>query len=147
MSRKVVPINHVSRWLGHGRLEQDVELQPLGFRVQGEAVWASVDIPPNLSETYASNQRGLYLDVLRDFGQGWLPTMPSSFFTAGVRFDVADFDTSGDRDEVDQFTVGLNFRPTADTVFKLDYLRGRSFDGFNNRGDHAAILFSVATYF
>jgi hypothetical protein len=125
----------------------DLEVQPWGFRAAGEAALATLDVPPDLADSFASSQRGVYLEVLRDFGFGWISTMPRSFFTAGVRVDAVDFDTDLDGDAVRQVTVGLNFRPTRDTLFKLDYVRGRSFDGFNNAGDHAAVLFSVATYF
>lgn len=131
----------VSLWVG------DVDVRPWGFRVSGEAAWATVDIPPALTETFASRQRGFYVDVLRDFGTGWIPTMPSSYFTAGLRLDHVDFDTDVPGDAVEQITLGLNFHPTSDTAFKLDYVRGRSFDAFNNRADHAAVLFGVATYF
>jgi hypothetical protein len=125
----------------------DLELSPWGFRLSGEAAWAAIEIPPDLEDTFASSQAGVYLEVLRDFGVGWIPTMPNSHFTAGIRLDAVDFDTDREGDDVDQITVGLNFRPTQDTVFKLDYMRGREFDGFNNRADLAKVLFSVATYF
>ncbi len=125
----------------------DLELQPWGFRVAGEAAWATLDVPPDLAESFASSQRGVYFELLRDFGFGWIGTMPRSFFTAGVRLDAVDFDTDVEGDGARQVTLGLNFRPTRDTVFKLNYVRGRSFDAFNNPGDHAAVLLSVATYF
>ena len=44
-------------------------------------------------------------------------------------------------------TLGANFRPTQDSVLKLDYVRGRSRDEFNNPAHHAFLLFSIATYF
>ena len=46
-----------------------------------------------------------------------------------------------------RFSIGINFRPTSDTAFKLDYFTGRSHDRFNNAADQAGILFSAATYF
>lgn len=125
----------------------DLELQPWGFRIAGEAAWATLDVPPDLAASFASSQRGVYVELLRDFGSGWIATMPRSFFTAGVRLDAVDFDADVEGDGTKQITLGLNFRPTRDTVFKLDYVRGRSFDAFNNPADHAGVLFSVATYF
>jgi hypothetical protein len=73
--------------------------------------------------------------------------MPLSRFSIGARLDAVDFDSELTGDAVGQLTVGLNFRPTRDTALKLGYLRGRSFDRFNNRADHAGLVFSVATYF
>ncbi len=73
--------------------------------------------------------------------------MPDSFFSVGARFDAVDFDSDSAGDSVRQLTAGLNFRPTQDTVLKLNYVRGRSFDPFESPADHAGIQFSVATYF
>lgn len=125
----------------------DMEGRPWGFRISGEAAWATVDIPPGLAGTYASGQRGLYADVVRDFGAGWIRAMPRSTFAAGIRLDLVDFDTAVEGDGVQQITLGAIFRPTPDTAFKLDFIRGRTFDSFNNRSDHASVVFSVATYF
>jgi hypothetical protein len=44
-------------------------------------------------------------------------------------------------------TGGVNFRPTAESVLKLDFVRGRGRDRFNNLAEHAFLLFSIATYF
>jgi hypothetical protein len=125
----------------------DVEVEPLGVRVKGEVALASLDLPSSLTTIFASRQRGFYLEGMHDFGAGWIPTMPRSFFSVGTRLDAVDFDTDVAGDSVEQLTLGLNFRPTSDTALKLDYVRGRAFDRFNNRSDHAAILFSLATYF
>jgi hypothetical protein len=44
-------------------------------------------------------------------------------------------------------TIGLNFRPIPDTVFKLDYRRDYVWDRVNTRVDGAGITFGMATYF
>jgi len=74
-------------------------------------------------------------------------TMPQSYFSAGLRFDVIDLDADIPGDNTRQVTAGINFRPTPDTVLKFDYVRGTSRDRFNNPSDHAGFLFSMATYF
>ena len=58
---------------------------------------------------------------------------------------VIDVDRGGQT--TGQISLGFNFRPTQDSVVKLDYVRGRDRDEFNNRSDHAFLLFSLATYF
>ena len=92
-------------------------------------------------------QRGFYLEAVRDFGHGWVRTMPRSFFSAGGRIDVVDFDGDVDGDTIHRYTAGFNFRPTRDTVLKLNYFRGTARDRFNNPTEEAGFLFSVATYF
>jgi hypothetical protein len=66
---------------------------------------------------------------------------------ARARYDLVDFDSERRGDSVRRVTVGLNFRPSEDTALKLDYVRGRTRDRFNNVGDDAGLLFSIATYF
>jgi hypothetical protein len=125
----------------------DAEASLLGFQLSGEAARASIDVPPGLSGIYASRQHGVYVEGVRPFGRGWVSTMPSSSFAAKARFDYVDFDADQRGGTVGQVSLGLNFRPTQDSVLKLDYVRGRSRDEFNNLGDHAFVLFSLATYF
>jgi hypothetical protein len=73
--------------------------------------------------------------------------MPQSSFAAKARWDYVDFDTGVVGTSTAQVSVGLNFRPTMDSVLKLDFVRGRGRDEFNNLGEHAYLLFSLATYF
>ncbi len=128
-------------------LALDVDATVGPFRVVGEAANVTIDVDPNLTDVYAGSQQGLYLEAMHDFGQGWVTTMPQSFFSAGLRFDVVDLDGDLTGDYTRQLTAGFNFRPTRDTVLKLNYVRGTSRDRFNNPADHAGFLFSMATYF
>ncbi|HUH14113.1 MAG TPA: hypothetical protein VMK65_13445 [Longimicrobiales bacterium] len=128
-----------------GALDWEVEVAKI--RLTGEAARVGVDVPPSLQGLFAVRQQGLYTEVVRDFGRGWVSTLPASHFTTGVRLAVVDFDRDVAGDMVRQVTLGLNFRPTADTALKLDVLRGVSRDRFNNPSDHAGVRFSIATYF
>lgn len=125
----------------------DVSAEAFGFRASGELAFANVDVPPTLLGLFAEDQRGLYFELLRDFGNGWIATMPNSFFTVGARLDIVDFDNDVAGDNIRQITLGINFRPTLDSVVKLDYVRGRSHDRFNNPADHVGFQLSLATYF
>ncbi len=128
-----------------GALDWDADLGPV--EVSGEAAAADVDIDPVLEGLFASAQWGMYTDVVVPFGEHLISTMPSSRFEAKARFDFVDFDRDLSGDDALRISIGLNFRPTSDTVFKLDYFRGRSHDRFNNGASQAGILFSAATYF
>ena len=125
----------------------DMDGAVAGFRLAGEAALVNIDIPPGLRDVNASDQRGLYVELLRDFARGAVATMPQSYFSVAARLDVIDLDANIPGDNTRQVTAGFNFRPTPDTVFKLNYLRGTTRDRFNNPADHAGVLFSIATYF
>jgi len=125
----------------------DLEAELAGVRLSGEGVLAAIEVPDGLAGVYASSQHGLYVQAVRAWGNGWVRSMPASYFETGARYDAVDFDDDLDGDSVRRFTVGLNFRPTEDTVLKLNYLRGRARDRFNNAADQAGVVFSIATYF
>ncbi|MEX2572353.1 MAG: hypothetical protein WD737_13725, partial [Gemmatimonadota bacterium] len=113
----------------------DMEADLAGVVVSGEAALARIDIPPGMRGIFASGQRGLYLQAVREVGRGWVPTMPGSFFEIGSRLDLVDFDDDLAGDSARLLTVGLNFRPTEDAALKLDFFRGRNYDRFNNLGE------------
>lgn len=117
------------------------------WSASGEFAAAWIDVPGSLAGFLAERQRGFYTDVTRSFGRGWISTMPQSVLVAGVRIDVVDFDADQRGDNVKQITLGLDFRPTAESVLKFGYVRGRGHDRFNNPADHATVQFSFATYF
>lgn len=113
----------------------------------GEAVAAQVELSEGLRGLFAERQRGYYVQASFHFGRGLFSRLPESVFTLAVRQEAVDFDTNVEGDSIGQLTVGLNFRPTEETAFKLDYVRGRERDRFNNPSETAAVLFSVASYF
>jgi hypothetical protein len=125
----------------------DGELTIAGIRFSGEGTVAHIDIPESLSGIYASRQAGWYLDIARDFGAGLVKTAPGSVFTAKVRIDAIDLDTRGVGHHTRQAAAGVNFRPTSESVVKLDMVRGWAYDPFNNRSDFFRLLASFATYF
>ena len=125
----------------------DAEATLLGISFTGEAASATLDVPKGLKGIYASRQRGIYVEGVKDFWRGRISTMRKSYFAAKVRWDYVDFDSDLAGTSIGQITAGLNFRPTEDSVLKLDYVRGRGRDEFNNLGQHAFLLASIATYF
>lgn len=125
----------------------DWEIDRGAFEVTGEAALADIEVPPSLVGLVSTRQWGVYTDVVVPFGSGWIATMPGSWFEAKARIDYVDFDRDVAGDDAFRFSIGVNFRPTSNTAFKLDYFRGRSHDRFNNAADEAGILFSAATYF
>lgn len=125
----------------------DLEANLFGIVLAGEGALARIDVPRGLLGIYAERQHGFYLEAIKEFGRGWIRTMPASNLAFKARFDYVDFDVDRDGSSTGQVTVGLNFRPTRDSALKLDFVRGRGRDEFNNRAEHAFVLFSIATYF
>lgn len=125
----------------------DAQVTIADLELTGEAVRADVGLPAGLQGLFASRQHGLYAQAVYRFGRAWIATMPTSFFEAGIRYDDVDFNADVDGDALRRATLGLNFRPGEDVAYKLNYLRSRGRDRFNNATESAGLLFSVATYF
>jgi len=70
----------------------------------------------------------------------------ASTFTAVVRYGEVDTntDSSSNQSDLKRLTLGLNFRPIEDTVFKFSYTFNDEEDG---KTDNNGYQFSVATYF
>ncbi len=125
----------------------DYEFRRGRLEFQGEYARAHVDIPPPFAGLFARRQQGIYAQVNGHFWKGLFPALPHSIFTATLRYDQVDFDSDLKGDSQRKVTVGLNFRPTEDTVFKLNYVRSRVTDVVPISVPGASILFGVATYF
>ena len=112
----------------------------------GEFARAWIEVPPE-SGVFQASQQGFYAQVNAHFGQGRVAALPGSAFTGVVRVGAVDFDAGAVGDSHRRLTLGLNFRPGEETVFKLDYRRDWQRDPFDNEAQGAAVLFSVATYY
>ena len=114
----------------------------------GEYAHARLDLPRSLRGTlFAQRQQGFYAQAGVDFLQGIFEALPESFFAGVVRLDWVDFDTELDGDAQTRLTLGANFRPTPDSVFKFNYDYNWLRDRFDVDARSAGIKFSVATYF
>lgn len=113
----------------------------------GEYAYASVDLPVGFTGFLAEKQHGFYSQIAYRFLRGLGETLPDAGVTGVVRYDAVDFDTAVKGDALRRVTLGLNFRPVEDAVFKIDYQIGESADGLNNKTPQRAFLFSVAAYF
>lgn len=111
--------------------------QDAGVLARNKAVVAS-------SATTPSGLQGYYLQLNYHFLQDVF--RKGSTFTGVVRWDEANTNTDRPANSQQRLTLGVNFRPVEDAVFKLDY--GFNLENFRRdikRND--LFNFSVATYF
>lgn len=125
----------------------DLELRWREVLIIGE--WARVwlDVPGPQEGLLAQRQDGMWLEARWRFLRGRIPTLSESSFGLASRVERIDFDTDRHGDDVTRLTVGTTFRPTDETVLKLDYRRESRRDRFALETPAAAILFGFATYF
>jgi hypothetical protein len=132
------------------------------FELIGEAAWVyardnhrtltggfAVDangrpLPRRMDGYYVQGNYHFMPEVLRRWASSYFTE--ASTFTGVVRWD--DINTNSEFADTarQRLTLGLNFRPIEDTVFKADYQFNFE-DGKNNRIRNDGLVLSVATYF
>ncbi|MEX2115679.1 MAG: hypothetical protein WEB37_02235 [Bacteroidota bacterium] len=117
------------------------------IRLQGEIVWASVDIPPPLRGIFAGDQNGFFVEAHIPFGYSLSQRWPRSHFTGSVRYDRVDFDADLAGNDHHRLTVGINLRFIQDVVLKMNYEHNWERDRENNLERGVRILMSLAAYF
>jgi hypothetical protein len=117
--------------------------------ILAEGALARADLPDSLLAGDAARSAGFYLEGRVHLLAGAVTALPQSVFTAVVRADYVDRDRETDGSDVERLTLGLNFRPTEQTVFKNDVLfdRSRSSGETDWSDTETAYRFSIATYF
>ena len=167
--------------VGAGRISifaLDWTLQRGPFEIIGESAWARIsnnnDTGVAGSGIGPAGMQGYYIQgnyhFMPEFLKKWAPShfTHASTFTAVVRWEQVDTDTDnrtrnppntvGNRRELERLTLGLNFRPIEDTVFKFDWQFNTQKDalGLVNAGDMGTanspmdgdgFLIQAATYF
>lgn len=146
----------------------DWTLQRGPFELIGEAAWAYVKnnsrnldgapaIDPDTGRLRPQRMNGYYIQgnyhFMPELLRRLLPQRFSegSTLTAVVRWDKINTnrDVRGGFGDLEQLSLGLNFRPIEDTVFKVSYQFGtRAFNPNTNQRIHDnAVVLSAATYF
>jgi len=168
--------------VGTGRISifaLDWTLQRGPFEIIGESAWSRISNndatgvagsgigPAGMQGYYIQGNYHFMPEILRK----WAPShfTNASTFTAVVRWEQVDTDTdnrtqitsntAGNRRELERLTLGLNFRPIEDTVFKFDWQFNtqQNAKGLVNVGDFSTnansplngngFLVQMATYF
>lgn len=167
--------------VGTGRISifaLDWTLQKGPFEIIGESAWSRISNNDATTVTGSgigpAGMQGYYIQgnyhFMPEFLKKWAPShfTDASTFTAVVRWEQVDTDTDdrtriasntvGNRRELERLTLGLNFRPIEDTVFKFDWqfntqknaqglVNGGDFSGANNPLNGNGFLVQAATYF
>ena len=145
---------HTGRYSGRSEPAADLTITSFDgvytrgrLELMGELAFASADTPSG--QGHARRQNGFYGQANYHFLTDAVKTLPGSTFTGVIRFDQVDYDTDKAGDRERRLTVGVNFRPTEQTAFKLDvsrqWLAAPGSDG--DRPGFDSSHFSLATYF
>jgi hypothetical protein len=123
--------------------------------INAEWAWVNVDVPATFTQQFGNHQRGGFVDIVQPIYKGNIFGFERSVINAALRTEYVDWNTdtfNETREAIsDDFTSvmpGLSWRPTAQTVVRLNYRYNWQTDIFGNRPSRTAgFLFGFSSYF
>jgi len=123
--------------------------------IVGELVFNFIDVPETFTQQFGDEQRGFFVDVIQQVWKNKLLEWENATFNLAARLNYVDWnvgefrETGGDiGEEIWAITPAISFRPTSQTVFRLNYRYQWDKDILNNPSiKSASWLFGFSTYF
>jgi hypothetical protein len=96
--------------------------------LNGEWVWAKVDVPKTFSQQFGNRQQGGFLDIVQLIVKGRILGWSESVINLAARLEYADYNV-GRFNEIDAniadhlyaTSAAISFRPSAQTVIRANY--------------------------
>jgi len=123
--------------------------------ITGEWAWINVDIPETYTQQYGDKQYGGFLDIVQPILKQKMLGWDNATLNLACRFEYVDwnvgtFNETGDDigDELWSIMPAISFRPTQQTVFRLNYRIQRQADILNNAPVKlGGFSFGISSYF
>lgn len=123
--------------------------------IVGEVVFIKVDVPSTFTQQYGSKQVGAFVDIVQPILKRKILNWDNATLNLAARLDYVDWnvgtfnETGADiGDNLWAITPAISFRPSAKTVFRLNYRYQWQKDILNNPATKkASWLFGFSTYF
>jgi hypothetical protein len=123
--------------------------------VNAEWAWVNVDVPSTFTQQFGNHQRGGFLDVVQPLFRGSIFGFERSVVNGAARIEYVDWNTdtfneTGESISDDFISVmpGISWRPTPQTVIRLNYRYNWQTDIFGNPPSRTAgFLFGFSSYF
>ncbi|MDQ6480075.1 hypothetical protein [Dyadobacter sp. LHD-138] len=101
---------------------------PTKTSLNGEWVWASVDVPKTFSQQFGKRQQGGFLDIVQPIIKGRILGWSESVINLSTRLEYVDYNV-GKFQEIDAniadhlyaTTASISFRPSQQTVIRANY--------------------------
>lgn len=130
-------------------------LPELKTYINGEWAWIKVDVPETYTEQFGRKQQGGFVDIVQPVLRRPLFGFEQSVLNAAIRLEYVDWNkgrfksTGGDiGDNVYSVVPAISWRPTAQTVLRLNYRYNWQRDILGNSPSRlAGFQFGFSTYF
>ncbi len=120
-------------------IDFNATLPGLKTAIVGEWAWVQVNVPEAYSQQFGSRQAGGFIDLVQPVVRGKILGFNNAVLNAGLRTEFVDWNRNRFRetggaigDEVLAFSPTISFRPTAQTVLRLNYRRLQQWDFLGN---------------
>ena len=136
-------------------VDLNTTIKKTGTYIVGEVVYIMVDVPETFTQQYGDKQMGAFVDVVQPILKRKILNWENATLYFAARFDYVDwnlerFNETNARigDELWAISPAISFRPSAQTVFRLNYRYQWQKDILNNPSAKTATwLFGISTYF
>lgn len=136
-------------------IDLNTTIQKTGTYIVGEVVWVMVDVPSTFTQQYGNKQQGAFVDVVQPILKRKILDWENATLNLAARLDYADwnvgkFNETGTEigDDLWAITPAISFRPSSQTVIRLNYRYQWQRDILNNPAARtAAWMFGFSTYF
>lgn len=127
----------------------------LNTNVTGEWAWIFVDVPETYSQQFGSKQQGGFIDLVQPVLKRKISGWENATFNLACRLEYVDWNVGTFRetggnigDELWSVMPAVSFRPTAQTVFRVNYRYQRQRDILGNPpAKTGGFIFGVSSYF
>ena len=136
-------------------IDLNTTIQKTGTSIVGEMVWIMVDVPSTYTQQYGKKQRGAFVEVIQPVLNRQIFDWENASLRLAARLDYVDwnvgkFNETGTEigDQLWAITPAISFRPSSQTVFRLNYRYQWKVDILNNSPAKTATwLLGFSTYF
>ncbi|GJM35498.1 MAG: hypothetical protein DHS20C18_44990 [Saprospiraceae bacterium] len=136
-------------------IDWNTTMQKTGTYIVGELVYTWVDVPSTYTQQFGSKQKGVFIDVVQPILKKSIFDWDNATLNLAARFDYVDWnlgtfkETNADiGDVLWAITPAISFRPSSQTVFRLNYRYQWQKDLLNNApAKSASWLFGFSSYF
>jgi hypothetical protein len=123
--------------------------------INGEWAWVQVDVPDTYTEQFGRKQQGGFVDMVQPVIRKPMMGFENAVLNVALRLEYVDWNkgafksTGGNiSDDVLAVVPAVSWRPTAQTVIRLNYRRNRQHDILGNPpSTMAGFQFGFSTYF
>jgi hypothetical protein len=130
-------------------------LKKTGTYIVGEYAFISIDVPETYTQQYGNKQQGFFLDIVQPILKRKILDWEKASLNLALRLDYVDWNLgtfnetlTNIGDDLWAITPAISFRPTSQSVFRLNYRYQWQRDVLGNApAMKASWLFGFSTYF